>query len=53
MKFGRSLLAAALVAGFAAGCASPNTSGITVGAEADEEGLMQQVLQVDNAKLAK
>ncbi|HOU59568.1 MAG TPA: YcfL family protein [Kiritimatiellia bacterium] len=36
-----------------AGCASPNTSGITVGAETDEYGNLQQVLQVDNAKLAK
>ena len=36
-----------------AGCAAPNTSGLTVGAETDEYGNLQQVLQVDNAKLAK
>ena len=44
---------AALAAALAAGCASPNTSGLTVGAEADADGNLQQVLQVDNAKLAK
>ena len=43
---------AALAAALAAGCASPNTSGLTVGAETDEEGNLQQILQVDNAKLA-
>ncbi len=44
---------AALAAALAAGCASPNTSGITVGAEADADGNLQQVLQIDNAKLAR
>ena len=44
---------AALAAALAAGCASPNTSGLTVGAEADADGNLQQLLQVDNAKLAK
>ena len=44
---------AALAAALAAGCASPNTSGLTVGAETDEEGNLQQLLQVDNAKLAR
>lgn len=44
---------AALAAALAAGCASPNTSGLTVGAETDEEGNLQQILQVDNAKLAR
>ncbi len=53
MKIGWSLLMAALAAALAAGCAAPNTSGITVGAEADAEGNLQQVLQTDNAKLAK
>ena len=43
----------ALAAALAAGCASPNTSGLTVGAETDEEGNLQQILQVDNAKLAR
>ena len=43
----------ALLAALAAGCAAPNTSGITVGAEADADGNLQQLLQVDNAKLAR
>lgn len=47
------LILAALAAALAAGCAAPNTSGITVGMEADEEGNLQQVLQTDNAKLAR
>ena len=53
MKMKWSLGLLALVAALAAGCASPNTSGITVGEEADADGVMQQILQVDNAKLAK
>lgn len=48
-----SLIAAAALAAWAAGCASPKTSGFTVGAEADAEGVMQEVLQVDNARLAR
>ena len=44
---------AALAAALAAGCASPNTSGLTVSAEADADGNLQQLLQVDNAKLAR
>ena len=47
------ILGAALAAALAAGCASSNTAGITVGAETDEAGNLQQLLQVDNAKLAK
>ena len=47
------ILGAALAAALAAGCASPNTAGITVGAETDEAGNLQQLLQVDNAKLAR
>lgn len=43
----------ALAAALAAGCASPNTSGFTIGAAPDAEGVLQQVLQTDNAKLAK
>ena len=50
---GWSLVVAAVAAALAAGCASPNTSGLTVGAEVDEDGNLQQVLQVDNAKLAR
>ena len=53
MKAGWSILAAALMAALAAGCAAPNTSGVTVGVETDDQGNLQQVLQVDNAKLAK
>ena len=48
-----SLGIAALALALAAGCASPNTSGITVGAETDADGNLQQLLQVDNAKLAR
>ncbi|HXK79792.1 MAG TPA: YcfL family protein [Kiritimatiellia bacterium] len=51
-KWMTGIALAALVV-LVAGCASPNTSGITVGAETDEYGNLQQVLQVDNAKLAK
>ena len=53
MKRGWILGAAAVAAALAAGCAAPNTAGITVGAETDEAGNLQQLLQVDNAKLAK
>mgnify|MGYP003590219694 FL=1 len=53
MKRGWILGAAAVAAALAAGCAAPNTAGITVGVEADADGNLQQVLQVDNAKLAK
>ncbi len=44
---------AALAAALVAGCAAPNTAGLTVGAETDAEGNLQQVLQTDNAKLAR
>ena len=50
---GWHLVVAAVAAALAAGCASPNTSGLTVGAEVDEDGNLQQVLQVDNARLAR
>ncbi|MGD9612379.1 MAG: YcfL family protein [Kiritimatiellia bacterium] len=53
MSRGWSLGMAALALALAAGCASPNTSGITVGAATDEAGNLQQILQVDNAKLAR
>ena len=48
-----SLLLAGILAGLAAGCAAPNTSGITVGSEADESGILQEVLQVNDGKLAR
>lgn len=53
MKCGQSLLMAAVLAALAAGCAAPNTAGVTVGMAADEAGNLEQVLQVDNAKLAR
>lgn len=53
MRTGWILASAALAAALAAGCAAPNTSGVTVGVAADEEGNLQQTLQADNAKLAR
>ena len=53
MNTGWSLLMAALLAALAAGCAAPNTAGITVGVEADADGDLQELLQVDNAKLSR
>ena len=53
MKINGMLGLAALAAALAAGCAAPNTAGTTVGVEADAEGSLQQVLQTDNAKLAR
>jgi len=44
---------AAAMALLMAGCAAPRTSGFTVGVETDESGNMQEVLEVDNAKVAK
>ena len=53
IHWGWSLLLAGILAGLAAGCAAPNTSGFTVGSEADASGIMQEVLQVDDGKLAR
>lgn len=53
MKTKWMILAAALAAVLTAGCAAPNTAGVTVGAETDLDGHLQQVLQVDNAKVAR
>ncbi len=53
MKAGWMVLAAAVAVALAAGCAAPNTAGFTVGVEADAEGNFQDVLQVDNAKVAR
>jgi len=47
------LCMALLLVGFAAGCAAPNTSGFTVGSESDANGIMQEVLQVNDGKLAR
>ena len=44
---------AALALALAAGCASPNTSGITVGAEMGAAASMERVLLSENAKLAR
>ncbi|MDD2241071.1 MAG: YcfL family protein [Kiritimatiellae bacterium] len=53
MKTMAMILAAALAVVLAAGCAAPNTAGFTVGAETDMDGNLQEVLQVDNAKVAR
>ncbi|HOO20028.1 MAG TPA: YcfL family protein [Kiritimatiellia bacterium] len=53
MKAGWMILAAAMASALAAGCAAPNTAGFTVGVETDAEGNLQDVLQVDNAKVAR
>jgi uncharacterized protein YcfL len=45
------MMAAAAV--LLAGCASPNTSGFTVGADADAGGGLSEYLQVDNARLSR
>ncbi len=47
-----ALLAAAAVA-FLAGCAAPNTTGITASVTPDENGIYQQYLQADNTRLAR
>lgn len=48
-----ALLAAALAAVFLAGCAAPNTTGITATVAPDENGVYQQYLQADNTRLAR
>ena len=47
-----SILAAAAVA-LLAGCAAPNTTGITASAAPDGNGVYQQYLQADNTRLAR
>lgn len=47
-----SLLAAAAVA-ILAGCAAPNTTGVTASVAPDENGVYQQYLQADNTRLAR
>ena len=52
MKMSRLFLVmASVVALLFGGCASPNTSGVTVGVAMDEDGYVQQVLQTDNPRL--
>ena len=54
MKVSRLFLAmAAIVALLFVGCASPNTSGVTVGVAVDEDGNTQEVLQTDNPRLSR
>ena len=54
MKVSRLFLAmAAIVARLFVGCASPNTSGVTVGVAVDEDGNTQEVLQTDNPRLSR
>ena len=47
-----SILAVAAVA-ILAGCAAPNTTGITATLAPDESGIYQQYLQTDNTRLAR
>ena len=47
-----SLLAAAAVA-LLAGCAAPNTTGVSTTVAPDENGVYQQYLQADNTRLAR
>ena len=47
-----SILAAAAVA-ILAGCAAPNTTGVTTSVVPDENGVYQQYLQADNTRLAR
>jgi uncharacterized protein YcfL len=53
MKTRGILVAAALLAALAAGCAKPSTSGMTVGVDVDEYGGQQEMRQVDDKKVAK
>ena len=46
-------LVSAALAALVAGCAAPKTSGFSVGVDTDESGQMNEVLKVDNAKVAK
>ena len=47
-----SILTAAAVA-ILAGCAAPNTTGVTTSVIPDENGVYQQYLQADNTRLAR
>ncbi len=52
-RYVKYLLPAAVAVLLAAGCAAPNTSGISAGIAPDESGLMETYLDVDNARLAR
>ncbi len=47
------LLALAAAAAILAGCAAPNTTGVTATVAPDEYGVYQQYLQADNTRLAR
>ena len=54
MKTKGMLGLAVLVIAMATGCSSPpDTTGFTIGMEPDGDGILQEVLEVNNAKLAK
>lgn len=49
----KHILPALLVAVLLAGCAAPNTTGITASVAPDGTGVYQQYLQADNTRLAR
>ena len=49
----KHILPALLAAVLLAGCAAPNTTGITASVAPDENGVYQQYLQADNTRLAR
>ena len=49
----KHILPALLAAVLLAGCAAPNTTGITASVSPDENGVYQQYLQADNTRLAR
>ena len=49
----KRILPALLAAVLLAGCAAPNTTGITASVAPDENGVYQQYLQADNTRLAR
>ncbi len=53
MKKARLWMAAGMLAVLAAGCAKPSTSGMTVGVDTDEYGGQQEMMRVDDKKVAR
>ena len=49
----KHFLPALLAAVLLAGCAAPNTTGVTASVTPDENGVYQQYLQADNTRLAR